>query len=94
MGSALVALRPALREIMLRLTLDAPEAQIDALLAYLSLLQRWNATYNLTALREPAQMLTQHVADCLAVMTPGRSPGTTWRTFPGRPNRTSCRRTA
>lgn len=72
MSRALEALRPALREIMLRLTLDAPEAQIDALLAYLSLLQRWNATYNLTAVREPAQMLTQHVADCLAVMTPLR----------------------
>ena len=42
--------------------------QIDALLAYLSLLQRWNATYNLTAVRDPAQMLVQHIVDCLAVI--------------------------
>jgi hypothetical protein len=34
------------------------------LLAYLDLLQRWNATYNLTAVRDPAEMLTQHLADC------------------------------
>lgn len=42
--------------------------QRDALLAYLALLQRWNATYNLTAVRDPAAMLTQHLADCLAVV--------------------------
>ena len=32
----------------------------------MALLQRWNGTYNLTAVRDPAQMLTQHLADCLA----------------------------
>jgi 16S rRNA (guanine527-N7)-methyltransferase len=37
-----------------------------------ALLQRWNATYNLTAVREPAAMLTQHLADCLAVIQPLR----------------------
>ncbi len=42
------------------------------LLAYLALLQRWNATYNLTAVRDPAEMLTQHLADCLAVISPLR----------------------
>ncbi len=47
-------------------------AQADALLAYLSLLQRWNATYNLTAVRDPAQMLVQHIVDCLAVVPPLR----------------------
>lgn len=43
-------------------------AQQDQLLRYLQLLQRWNATYNLTAVRDPAAMLTQHLADCLAVL--------------------------
>ena len=46
--------------------------QIDSLLRYLSLLQRWNATYNLTAVRDPAQMLVQHLVDCLAVVSPLR----------------------
>jgi 16S rRNA (guanine527-N7)-methyltransferase len=35
---------------------------------YLALLQRWNATYNLTAVREPQAMFTQHLADCLALV--------------------------
>lgn len=66
------ALRPALENIAERLALDMSPAQADALLAYLALLQRWNATYNLTAVREPEKMLTQHLADCLAVLHPMR----------------------
>ena len=65
-------LRPLLRGVMDRLSLDVADTQVDALLAYLELLQRWNAHYNLTSVRDPAQMLTQHLADCLAVITPLR----------------------
>lgn len=39
---------------------------------YLGLLGQWNAAYNLTAVRDPAQMRTQHLADCLAVVEPLR----------------------
>ncbi len=66
------SLRPALRAAASQLALDLSTAQADALLNYLALLQRWNATYNLTSVREPAQMLTQHLADCLAVVGPLR----------------------
>lgn len=66
------ALRPALRAAISELALDVPEPQVDTLLSYLALLQRWNAHYNLTAVRDPAQMLTQHLADCLAVIGPLR----------------------
>jgi 16S rRNA (guanine527-N7)-methyltransferase len=45
-------------------------AQCEQLAAFLALLQRWNATYNLTAVREPEAMLTQHLADCLALVGP------------------------
>ena len=55
-----------------RLDLVLGEGDIDQLLAYLDLLQRWNATYNLTAVRDPDRMLTQHVVDCLAVIPPLR----------------------
>lgn len=65
-------LRQALAEVGHTLALDLAETQLDTLLAYLALLQRWNATYNLTAVRDPAQMLTQHLADCLAVIRPLR----------------------
>ena len=65
-------LRPALRSALDQLALDATDAQVDALLAYLALLQRWNAHYNLTSVRDPVHMLTQHVADCLAVIGPLR----------------------
>ncbi len=43
-------------------------AQASALLGFLDLLQRWNGTYNLTAVRDPAAMWTQHLADCLALV--------------------------
>ena len=54
----------------LKLALDASTAQ--CLLRYLDLLHRWNATYNLTAVRDPQEMLVQHLFDCLAVITPLR----------------------
>ena len=41
---------------------------IDHLMAYLQLLQRWNRVYNLTSLRNPDEMLSHHLADCLAVI--------------------------
>jgi 16S rRNA (guanine527-N7)-methyltransferase len=44
--------------------------QSAGLTRYLDLLQRWNGTYNLTAVREREAMLTQHVADCLSVVRP------------------------
>jgi len=55
---------------MLGLGLDARQRQ--ALLGYLQQLQRWNATYNLTAIRDPKQMLIQHLFDSLAVVAPLR----------------------
>ena len=43
-------------------------AQATQLLDFVALLDRWNRTYNLTAVRDPADMLTQHVIDCLAAV--------------------------
>lgn len=50
----------------LNVELDA--GQQARLSGYLELLEHWNATYNLTAVREPAAMFTQHLADCMAVV--------------------------
>ncbi len=38
------------------------------LVAYLDLLAKWNRTYNLTAIRDPAQMVTHHLLDSLAIL--------------------------
>jgi 16S rRNA (guanine527-N7)-methyltransferase len=50
------------------LGLNPSAAQLSTLNDYLALLHRWNATYNLTAVRDPQAMATQHLADCLTVM--------------------------
>jgi 16S rRNA (guanine527-N7)-methyltransferase len=50
--------------------LSPGEAQLHAIAEHAVLLQRWNATYNLTAVRTVDEMLTQHVADCLAALPP------------------------
>jgi len=54
-------------------------AEVDRLLSYVDLLQRWNRVYNLTALRDPAEMLSHHLIDCLAVLPPLRR----WWAQPG-----------
>lgn len=56
----------AIAGVAAQLGLAISPAQADALAAYAALLARWNRTYNLTAIRDPAQVLTQHFADCLA----------------------------
>jgi 16S rRNA (guanine527-N7)-methyltransferase len=53
---------------------DLAAGQVELLLAYLDLLRRWSRTYNLTAVRDPAEMVTRHLLDSLSVLpwTTGR----------------------
>jgi 16S rRNA (guanine527-N7)-methyltransferase len=62
------ALRGGLNQLGLALT----EAQIAQLLDYLGLIGKWNQVYNLTAVRDPAEMLRLHLLDCLAIIPPLR----------------------
>ncbi|MEO8836865.1 MAG: 16S rRNA (guanine(527)-N(7))-methyltransferase RsmG [Caldimonas sp.] len=48
------------------------ERQLEQLVDYLLLIERWNATYNLTAIRDLRGMAVQHILDCLAVILPLR----------------------
>lgn len=52
------------------LGLTLTHQQTGQLLSYIEMLQKWNQVYNLTAIKDPKQMLTQHVLDCLAVIPP------------------------
>ena len=66
------ALEPELRQGLRALGVALEDAQVSALLDYLALIQKWTKVYNLTAVRDPAEMLTHHVLDSLAVLTPLR----------------------
>ena len=60
-------LRPPLESGLQGFGLDP--ALTTPLLDYLALLARWNATYNLTAIRDPREMLTKHLLDSLAMQS-------------------------
>jgi len=61
-----------LRAGLSQLQLDLSEEQVGKLLAYLNLIGKWNKVYNLTAVRGPAEMLSHHLLDSLAVVNPLR----------------------
>lgn len=52
------------------LGLQLSDEQVSMLLDYLVLLQKWNKVYNLTAVRDPAEMMTHHLLDSLAAIGP------------------------
>ena len=74
------SLQTALTQGAQTLALQLDERQIGQLMDYLALIQKWNKVYNLTAVRNPAEMLTHHLLDSLAVIQPlrqqlqGRAP--------------------
>jgi 16S rRNA (guanine527-N7)-methyltransferase len=45
-----------------------PDGGVDRLAQYLRLLEKWNRVHNLTAIREPEQMVTLHVLDSLSIL--------------------------
>ena len=65
-GGAAKALASGAAALGLRLS----EGQREQLLAYLALLQKWNRVYNLTAVRDPQEMLTHHLLDSLTAVAP------------------------
>ena len=66
------ALKAGVQQGLADLKLDLSDAQVDQLLAYLDLIQKWTKVYNLTAVRDPAEMLTHHLLDSLAAINPLR----------------------
>ena len=66
MSDALTVLKAGAAELGLNLS----EAQFEQLLGYLALIQKWNKVYNLTAVRDPQEMLTHHLLDSLTAVAP------------------------
>jgi 16S rRNA (guanine527-N7)-methyltransferase len=60
--------RAALERGLGEMALALPAGAADKLLAYLELLEKWNKTYNLTAIRAPLQAVSHHLLDSLAVL--------------------------
>ena len=65
-ASAATAISQAASQMGVELT----PTQLDQLQRYLALVQKWNKVYNLTALRDPADMLTHHLFDSLSAIAP------------------------
>jgi 16S rRNA (guanine527-N7)-methyltransferase len=63
-----MTLRAALERGLNELALALPARAVDQLLAYEELLVKWNRTYNLTAIRDPLEMVSRHLLDSLAVL--------------------------
>lgn len=65
--SARDPLRQRLTAGLAELELELSASTIERLLDYVDLLARWNTAYNLTAVRDPLEMVTRHLLDSLAV---------------------------
>ena len=61
-------LRTQLEQGVQALKLELAPAQIDLLMSFMDLLQKWNKVYNLTSVRDPQEMLTHHLLDSLAAV--------------------------
>lgn len=64
---ARTALKQQLTTGLDALALALPDAAVERLLDYIALLEHWNGKFNLTAVREPAAMVTRHLLDSLVV---------------------------
>jgi 16S rRNA (guanine527-N7)-methyltransferase len=68
--TTVITIESDLRAGLITLKLELNEHQIKQLLNYLNMIAKWTKVYNLTAVRDPAEMLTHHLLDSLAAITP------------------------
>ena len=60
--------RQILSEGLTELAIDVTPEKLEHLLSFIQLLEKWNKTYNLTAIRQRQQMIRLHLLDSLAVL--------------------------
>jgi len=68
MPDQLVYLRKKIVRGIEVLGLDVSDQKLDLLLEYLQLFHKWNRTYNLSAVRNPEEMVHRHLLDSLSVI--------------------------
>jgi len=51
-----------------KLNIELSDDKIELLLAYHALLVKWNKAYNLTAVRDPEEMIRRHLLDSLSIL--------------------------
>lgn len=61
-------LADSIRNGLTALGMQPDALPVDAYVRYIQLLQKWNSAYNLTAIRDPEQMVTHHILDSLSVL--------------------------
>ena len=62
-----MTLKQQLSTLINKTDLEVSEQQIDLLIQYVELLNKWNKAYNLTSVRDPSEMLVKHIMDSLMV---------------------------
>ncbi|MEO2268856.1 16S rRNA (guanine(527)-N(7))-methyltransferase RsmG [Pseudoalteromonas sp. YIC-656] len=55
------------KQLLAQASISLSEQQVQQLLAYVALLDKWNKAYNLTSVRDPKDMLVKHIMDSLVV---------------------------
>jgi 16S rRNA (guanine527-N7)-methyltransferase len=68
------ACREKLEQGVNALGLEAVDAQIDCLLRFIKLIEKWNKAYSLTAVRDPLEMVSLHILDSLAILPHLKAP--------------------
>lgn len=56
-----------LRQLVAQTSLQLSDSQLQQCIDYVQLLHKWNSAYNLTSVRDPAEMLIKHVMDSLVI---------------------------
>lgn len=60
-------MKQRLAQLISQTDLQVTEQQLDQLVGYVELLNKWNKAYNLTSVRDPNEMLVKHIMDSIVV---------------------------
>jgi 16S rRNA (guanine527-N7)-methyltransferase len=66
--------RVKLQQGLVALNLPVDDVQLEMLLSFIKLIEKWNKAYNLTAVRDPLEMVSLHLLDSLAILPYIKSP--------------------